>query len=128
LGSDLGGSIPTSVGGGRALHQRVETGAPGPTRLEVRMTPPGDEQAFASTSMAWEWVKIARPPKATRHSAPKGLRWFRLPRRDARRPLPLTIKLRGGPECWVEVHSRGSMGRFPGWVTLYDVLREINRL
>jgi hypothetical protein len=42
-----------------------------------------------------------------------------------RSPVTLTIKLRGGPECWVEVHARGGIGRYPGVTAIYDVLRDV---
>jgi len=58
--------------------------------------------------------------------APRKGRPFRLlPKWNPRKPLPLTIKLRGGPECWVEVHSRGALLRVPGNTSVYDVLRTI---
>ena len=55
----------------------------------------------------------------------KAARWFHLPLRDRRKPLTLTISYRGGPECWYEVHARGSIGRFPGYAALHDVMNEI---
>lgn len=59
-------------------------------------------------------------------SAPKALRWRHLTRRDARKPLTITVKLRGGPEAWVEIHARGSAGRYPGASAIADILRDIN--
>ena len=91
---------------------------------------PSDEQSYeCSLSTTWTWrkVKIARAPQASRPSAPKGRRWFRLPARDPRERLVLKVHYRGGPECWYQVEARGSMGRFPGHVALHDVMREINR-
>jgi hypothetical protein len=57
-----------------------------------------------------------------------GNRWRRLPKRNPRQPLGLTVKLRGGGECWVEVHSRGDFHRYPGWTQLIDVVNDINGL
>jgi hypothetical protein len=45
--------------------------------------------------------------------------------RDRRKPLTLTISYRGGPEQWFEIHARGSIGRFPGYVALSDVMAAI---
>jgi hypothetical protein len=61
-----------------------------------------------------------------RDSAPKGHRWRRLPVRNPRDPLTVSVKLRGGPEMWVEVHARGDVGRFPGYVTIAEVVMMIN--
>jgi hypothetical protein len=83
------------------------------------------ERPFSSTTFEWKRVKVASPPKARDavRSAARGFR--RLPPWPMRKPLTLTIKLRGGPECWVEVHSRGQIQRFPGVTAVYDVLRTI---
>lgn len=83
------------------------------------------ERPFSSTTWAWKRIKVASPPKAnsTVRSSVRGFR--RLPRWPLRQPLALTIKLRGGAECWVEVHSRGEIQRFPGTTAIYDVLRFI---
>jgi hypothetical protein len=42
-------------------------------------------------------------------------------------PITVSVSYRGGPEAWYEVHARGSVGRFPGYVALHDVMAEINR-
>lgn len=84
------------------------------------------EQTFPSTTWEWRKVKMARPPEATRHSAPKGRSLRALPRRNRRDPLPVTVKLRGGPESWVELHARGSILRVPGWVSISDVVDMLN--
>lgn len=39
----------------------------------------------------------------------------------------MTVKFRGGPEAWYEIHSRGCTGRFPGHVAIHDAFDEINR-
>jgi hypothetical protein len=59
-------------------------------------------------------------------SAAKPLRWFGLPRRNPREKLTITVKLRGGPEQWVEIHARGRVGRYPGYVTLAEMVYDIN--
>lgn len=80
-----------------------------------------------SVSTDWEWrkVKIRRPPEATGTVSPKARRFRHLPWRDPRQPLTLTIKFRGGPECWYEVHARGSIGRWPGYMAIHDIMSEI---
>lgn len=80
-----------------------------------------------STHSEWEWRKMRRRPQGQQVSGPKGRRWYRHPRWDRRRKLTVTIKWRGGPEAWVEVHARGSFGRFPGHTALVDVVDEIMR-
>lgn len=85
------------------------------------------EHQFSSTTWEWRKTKIRRPAGGHSGSAPKALRWFRLPPRDPRQVLTVTVKLRGGPECWYELHARGQVGRFPGWVALHDVMAEINQ-
>lgn len=82
-----------------------------------------------SLSTTWEWrqTKIRRPPEGHSDSRPKAGRWFRFPPRNPRVPLTVSVSYRGGPEAWYEVHARGSVGRFPGYVCLHDVMAEINR-
>lgn len=66
------------------------------------------------------------PAGGQQDSAPKALFWRRLPKRDPRKPLSITIKLRGGPEAWVEIHARGQIGRYPGATAIADILRDLN--
>lgn len=47
--------------------------------------------------------------------------------RDPREVLTITVKLRGGPECWYEVHARGCTTRVPGHTALHDLMSEINQ-
>lgn len=70
---------------------------------------------------------MRRPAGGQKVSAAKPHRWFLRPPRNPREPLTLSIKYRGGPEAWYEVHARGSVGRFPGCVSLHDVMCEISR-
>jgi hypothetical protein len=79
-----------------------------------------------STPIAWKWAKIARAPQASQNSGPKGLKWRRLPRRNPRDPLQMTVKLRGGAEQWVEIHARGSIGRYPGYTAIADIVSDLN--
>jgi hypothetical protein len=48
-----------------------------------------------------------------------------LSRRDPRKPLEITIKYRGGPECWWEVRARGVTLRRPGHMAIHDLFVEI---
>lgn len=57
---------------------------------------------------------------------PKAVRWWRFPRRDPRKPITVSIKLRGGAEAWVEVKGRGSVGRYTGHTPILDVVKDIN--
>lgn len=81
--------------------------------------------SYPSTTWAWKKVKIDPAPRRQQAQRPKGGRWHLLPWRDRRKPLQVTLKYRGGAECWVEVHARGAQGRFPGYVAIIDILNEI---
>lgn len=85
------------------------------------------EPNMHSPSTTWEWrkTKIRSAPQAAQHSQPKAVRWYHMRARDRRKPLTLTISFRGGPEQWFEIHARGSIGRFPGYVCLADVMAAI---
>jgi hypothetical protein len=96
--------------------------------MEVLVMAASHEPLFPSTLWAWRKVKIAQPPKALGAQPPKATYWHRFKRRDARTPITVTLALRGGPEAWIEVRGRGSVGRYPGWVSLYDVVADINCL
>lgn len=89
------------------------------------MTAP--EHEFRSTTWEWRKTKIRRPAGGHSGSAPKALRWFSLPPRNPRQPLTISVKFRGGPECWYEIHARGQVGRVPGWLCIHDLMVEINR-
>jgi hypothetical protein len=52
--------------------------------------------------------------------------WRGTPKWPARRkPIPLTLKYRGGPGCWVEIHSRGRIGRYSGDRSIIEILTDI---
>lgn len=78
-----------------------------------------------STRWGYKRVKIASPPEATTRLPKAAHRWWKRPVWNGREKLTLTITYRGGTECWYEVHARGCMGRFPGYVSLHDMMREI---
>lgn len=84
------------------------------------------DHTFESTTFEWKRVKVRRPAGGQQGSRPKGARWWHLPSRNPRERLSITLKYRGGPECWYEVSARGAVGRFPGYVQLHDLMQEIN--
>lgn len=81
-----------------------------------------------SGSTTWvptvEKMRGSRPRGASR--AGGASRWWKLHRRDARDPLTVTIRYRGGNEAWWYVEARGSSGAFPGYRSIHDVMAEIN--
>lgn len=79
-----------------------------------------------STTFAWKYVKVGRPPEASTQPARKGRRFRLLPPRNPRDPLKITVKLRGGAEQWIEVHARGDLARYPGYTQLIDVVLDVN--
>lgn len=92
-------------------------------------------QPKVSTTWAHKRVRIKRPAGGQTQQSAEGrptparrrvaLRWRHLSRADKRRNLTVTLRYRGGAECWVEVKARGSFGRFHGATALIDVLEEI---
>lgn len=91
---------------------------------------PCDTDVEASTT--WEYRRVKIGPLAHRASTAAepgkaGRRYFlRLARRNPRQPLSVTIKYRGGSECWVEIVARGGVLRVPGHAAVYDVLMTLN--
>ncbi len=85
-----------------------------------------DEQPFSSTTWRFERVKITSPPQRPASRSAARRRWWLLSKRDARKPLSIHVKYRGGAAAWYEVRARGSVGRFHGATALHDVMREIN--
>jgi len=41
--------------------------------------------------------------------------------------MHITVKFRGGPECWYEVHARGRIARYPGYLGIDDIMAEVMR-
>lgn len=80
-----------------------------------------------SNTFGWRYVKISRAPQASDTARRRRSAWWSRPERNPREPLTLTVKYRGGPECWYEIHARGCTGRFPGHVTIHDIMTVINR-
>lgn len=78
-----------------------------------------------STTWAWKRVKIdsplAAPNENSRRAPSKALRSVWNPRTT----LTLTVRYRGGAECWYEVRARGRIHRLPGHVALHDVMGKV---
>jgi len=89
---------------------------------------PENEHPFPSTRWAFKRVRVGRPPEATGTVRAQRAHRYALPKRDPRVPLTVTVKYRGGPECWYEIQARGTVWRFPGWVSLHDAMEQVNRL
>lgn len=85
------------------------------------------EQSFPSPRWEWKQVKMRRPAGGQKETLPKGGRWHRFPPRNPREPLSIKVKYRGGSEAWYEIHARGSVGRYPGYVSLHEIMSDINR-
>lgn len=78
-----------------------------------------------STTWGWRYVKIPGSPEA-----PKGQRAKRPSQAlqsvwDGRHALTITIRSRGGAECWYEIKARGKTTRLPGHLALHDVMTRI---
>lgn len=82
----------------------------------------------SSTTSAWEWRKVRRPPKALRDSAAERHRWRRFRRRNPREPITVQVWLRGGPEAWVAIRGRGEENYYPGHTAIYDILSDLCQL
>lgn len=88
----------------------------------------GDEQYEhrESTTWVWERRRIEQRPKGP--SSTSSERRPRLSRREAREPVTLTIRYRGGSEAWWEVKGRGRSWRFPGYLAIHDVMKVVLNL
>jgi hypothetical protein len=86
---------------------------------------PRENTSSASTTWAWRQVKIKPHASATHDSAKRLSRASFVNRIDLRKPVKVTVRFRGGPECWWELQARGRTYRRPGSLALHDVLREI---
>lgn len=69
---------------------------------------------------------VRRPAGGQKDISTKSRRFFGLPPRNPREVLHLTVKFRGGPECWYEIHARGQIVRYPGVRSLHEIMDEIN--
>jgi hypothetical protein len=78
-----------------------------------------------STTTEWEWVTIRRRRAAPGSTSPEGRPLRSLGARDPREPLTVTVRYRGGSECWVELRARGAVLRVPGAEAIFDVMRTL---
>lgn len=92
------------------------------------MTAKHDGKNTRSGSTTWRHVpdRIRKDPAPQAKRPAGSSRWSRLARRRSEERLTITIKYRGGSECWYHIEARGSGGAFPGSRALHDVMREIN--
>jgi hypothetical protein len=93
--------------------------------LLTRNNTDDDGQLPASTTFEWKRSIVRTPARAT-VKEPRRALWRGLVPRNAREPLPVVVKLRGGPEGWVEVRGRGIVYRCPGDRQILDVLLDLN--
>lgn len=84
-------------------------------------------RTVVSTTWVSEQRKIASPPQAKEHRASAASSLLGLLPWPRRKPMVLSIKFRGGPECWYEVRARGRTIRRPGVIALHDLMRELYR-
>lgn len=89
--------------------------------------PDDTEEITCSPSTTWEWrrVKISQPARAAGTARRRRSPLAALPRRALNDTTTLTVRYRGGPECWWEIRARGVVVRRPGALALHDVLREL---
>lgn len=87
------------------------------------------EHAFSSTTWGFRRVEIKPPARAKaqpERSEDRKALLRRLRQREMRKPLEISVRYRGGPECWWEIVARGRVWRFPGYVSLHDALAHVN--
>lgn len=76
----------------------------------------------------WHWCEtLEGPPRPYRHSRPAGASIFELRSRDPRKPLQVEIRYRGGAEGEWRIRARDWEWRFPGTLSVVDVMNWINR-
>jgi len=76
----------------------------------------------------WSWKRVQNQTPAQGQSAAARRASFkrRLSHRSMRKPIEVVLTFRGGPECWVQAEARGRTFRFPGYVSVYEVLQRLN--
>lgn len=80
-----------------------------------------------STTWAWRCVKIKPAPQGSIRAERSESTRTKLWRRDARRPLTLTISYRSGPEATWLIEARGRRWFIPGHLCVHDVFTEVCR-
>lgn len=89
--------------------------------------PASDESNSRLPSTRWVWKKVRVPappegPPARAASAASPP----VSRRNPRESLTVTVRYRGGAECWWQVEARGRVWRTPGVIAIHDVMTWIN--
>jgi hypothetical protein len=75
-----------------------------------------------STTFVWKQVRIEQRSAPLGGQRAKHSTQASLVARDPRQPLSCVVKARGGSEAWVEIRTRGVTFRFPGWLSVCDVV------
>ena len=79
-----------------------------------------------STTFEWKRVRMRRPPEGEKRRAQRVRSRYTLTRRNWLEPLTVVVRYSGGPEGWIVVKTRGAEWRYPGYVTLLEVLADVN--
>lgn len=81
--------------------------------------------SFRSTTWVRKVIKVPAPPGGQKRSRSKS----GLPALSAlghtREPINITVRYLGGSECWFSIRARGREWKRPGYVALYDLMRDI---
>lgn len=104
-------------------HQAVERSA----IIDVMPDVDDGNNRTPSTTWGWRRIKIAPAPQAEEHRERSEASLGSLLRWPRRKPLTITLKYRGGAECWWEIRARGRTIRRPGYVAVHDLMRELFR-
>lgn len=70
-------------------------------------------------------MKISPPPQAPTRQPAKRPSVRAIPPQDQRDPLTITVRYRGGNECWYEVKARGGTVRVQGWLGFHDLMQRL---
>jgi len=90
------------------------------------MTETRDEDEIRpSTTWEWRQVKIDPPLAAPTAQPRQSPRKPALSHWNGRTALTVTVRYRGGAECWYEVKARGRVWRAPGVLALHDVMEAV---
>ena len=92
--------------------------------MVTKYTPNG---CSPSTHLGALRAKMERSTEESQRPArSKAERPGRLPRRDPRQRLTLTVTFHGGSEAWWKLEARGREWRFPGHLCLAEALLRVN--
>lgn len=79
-----------------------------------------------STTWRSSSATVTAAARPSRKRAPQERPIRSLKPRNPRDPLLSTLKWRGGPEGWVEVHTRGTVVRVPGHTCVAELVLLLN--